>query len=418
MPTTQANLSSLTALLGTPITDGSGRLRGRLKDVAVATGAEAGHVAGLILKTSDGARLAEVRNVLQTPSGALELRDAEALQSLRGDENFLLLQQDIVDQQIVDIHGRKVVRANDVNLQWFSRDAVQALRVTGVEVGLSGAIRRIFKGMLSRTALESFSNHFATRVIPWEYVDVIEVDPARRVKLKIEHLNIAQMHPSDIADILEDLGPAQRKAVFTTLDEEVAAEALEEVDPKMQQSLIESLDSGHAADIVEEMDPGAAADLLGDLPEARSDEILQEMEPEERQEVEELLEFADDSAAGRMTTDYVSVRFEDTVGDAVQALKAFDGDPESVTGIYLVDGHEVLKGVVPLARLVMALPGTHLALLAEPRFISCHADASDNEVAELFDKYNLQALPVVDSAQRLVGIIQADHVIAFLRQGR
>jgi magnesium transporter len=418
MPTTEANLSSLTALLGTPITDRGGRLRGRLKDVAVATGAEAGHVAGLILKTGEGSRLAEVRNILQTPSGALELRDAEALQSLRGDENFLLLQQDIVDQQIVDVHGRKVVRANDVNLQWFSRDAVQALRVTGVEVGLSGAIRRIFKGMLSRTALESFSNHFATRVIPWEYVDVIEVDPARRVKLKIEHLNIAQMHPSDIADILEDLGPAQRKAVFTTLDEEVAAEALEEVAPKMQQSLIESLDSGHAADIVEEMDPGAAADLLGDLPEERSDEILQEMEPEERQEVEELLEFAEDSAAGRMTTDYVSVRFEDTVGDAVQALKAFDGDPESVTGIYLVDGQEVLKGVVPLARLVMALPGTHLAVLAESRFISCHADASDNDVAELFDKYNLQSLPVVDSAQRLVGIIQADHVIAFLRQGR
>ena len=135
MPTTEANLSSLTALLGTPITDRGGRLRGRLKDVAVATGAEAGHVAGLILKTGDGSRLAEVRNILQTPSGALELRDAEALQSLRGDENFLLLQQDIVDQQIVDVHGRKVVRANDVNLQWFSRDAVQALRVTGVEVG-------------------------------------------------------------------------------------------------------------------------------------------------------------------------------------------------------------------------------------------------------------------------------------------
>src|SRR5664279_2824388 len=331
MPTTQANLSSLTALLGTPITDRGGRLRGRLKDVAVATGVEAGHVAGLILKTGDGARLAEVRNILQTPSGALELRDAEALQNLRGDENFLLLQQDIVDQQIVDVHGRKVVRANDVNLQWFSRDAVQALRVTGVEVGLSGAIRRIFKGMLSRTALESFSNHFATRVIPWEYVDVIEVDPARRVKLKIEHLNIAQMHPSDIADILEDLAPAERAAVFTTLDEELVAEALEEVDLKLQKSLIESLDSGHVADIVEEMDPGAAADLLAELPDARSEAILNEMEPEERQEVSELLEFAENSAAGRMTTDYVSVPVDELVSGAVKALRAYDGDPESVT---------------------------------------------------------------------------------------
>lgn len=418
MRANQTNLSSLTALLGTPITDAGGRLRGRLKDVAVATGAEAGHVAGLIFKTSDGARLAEVKNILQTPSGALEIRDVNALHNLRGDENFLLLQQDIVDRQIVDVHGRKVVRANDVNLQWFSHDALQALRVTGVEVGLSGAIRRIFKGLLSRNALESFSSHFATRVIPWEFVDVIEVDPARRVKLKIEHVNIARMHPSDIADILEDLAPAERKAVFTALDEELAAEALEEVGPKLQKSLIEFLDSGHVADIVEEMDPGAAADLLGELSNDRSEAILNEMEPEERQEVSDLLEFREDSAAGRMTTDYVSARVEATVTDAVQALKTFDGDPENVTAVYLVDEHETLMGVVPLARLVIALPETRLAVLADPRFTSCHADLPQAEVAELFDKYNLQALPVINSARRLVGVIQADHVIAFLRQER
>jgi magnesium transporter len=418
MVETPANLSSLTALLGTPVTDAGGRMRGRLKDVAVATGADAGKVAGLILKTADGARLAEVRNIIQTPSGALEIRDISALRSLKGDENFLLLQQDIVDRQIVDVHGRKVVRANDVNLQWFSRDAVQSLRVTGVEVGLSGAMRRIFKGMLSRSSLESFSSKLATRVIPWELVDVIEVDPARRVKLKIDHANIAQMHPSDIADILEDLAPAERKAVFTTLGEELAAEALEEVDPKLQKSLIESLDSGHVADIVEEMDPGAAADLLAELPDERSEAILKEMEPEERQEVSELLEFREDSAAGRMTTDYVSVPLDESVSGAVKALKAYDGDPECVTEVYLVDERNVLKGIVPLARLVMALPETHLAVLTDHRFISCHTDEKQDDVAELFDKYNLRALPVVDSAQRLVGIIQADHVIAFLRQGR
>jgi len=418
MTETPSNPSSLTALLGTPVTDAGGRMRGRLKDVAVATGADAGQVAGLILKTADGARLAEVRNILQTPSGALEIRDVSGLRSLKGDENFLLLQQDIVDRQIVDVHGRKVVRANDVNLQWFSHDAIQSLRVTGVEVGLSGAMRRIFKGLLPRPSLESFSANFATRVIPWELVDVIEVDPARRVKLKIEHANIAQMHPSDIADILADLAPAERAAVFTTLDEELAAEALEEVDPKLQKSLIESLDSGHVADIVEEMDPGAAADLLGELPDARSEAILKEMEPEERQEVSELLEFPENSAAGRMTTDYVAVHADESVSGAVKALKAFDGDPESVTEVYLVDEKDVLKGVVPLARLVMAQPETRLAVLTDPRFISCPADEKQDDVAELFDKYNLRALPVVDSAQRLVGIIQADHVIAFLRQGR
>ncbi|HVJ09040.1 MAG TPA: CBS domain-containing protein [Acidisarcina sp.] len=414
--TNPTNLTSLTALLGTPVTDRDGRLRGRLKDIAVETGAEAGRIAGLILRTGEGDRLVEVKDILQTPSGALELRDVDALRALRGDENFLRLQQDIVDRQIVDVHGRKVVRANDVDLQWFSHGATPALRVSGVDVGLDGAVRRLLKGLVPRSTLESFSSHFATRVIPWELVDVIEVDPARRVKLKIEHVNIAQMHPSDIADILEDLAPAERKAVFTTLDEELAAEALEEVDPKLQKSLIESLDSGHVADIVEEMDPGAAADLLGELPDEKSEAILKEMEPEERQEVSELLEFREDSAAGRMTTDYVAVPAGATVADAVQALRTFDGDPDNVAAVYLVDESNVLQGIVPLGRLVVAQPDTRLAVLTDPRIISCHADLPQNQVAELFDKYNLQALPVLDSAQHLVGVIQADHVIAFLRQ--
>jgi Mg/Co/Ni transporter MgtE len=273
----------------------------------------------------------------------------------------------------------------------------------------------LLKGVLPRQSLASFAMHFPSSIIPWEFVDLIEVDPARRVKLKIEHERLAHMHPSDIADILEDLPPQQREAVFVSLDEEVAAEALEEVDPRLQKSLLESLDSGQVADIVEEMDPGAAADLLAELPDERSEAILEEMNPEERHEVEELLEFREDSAAGRMTTNYVQVGSGATVADAVRALREFDGDPEGMTEIYLTGDKDVLEGVVPLARLILALPETRVAVLAEPRIISSHAEAHQDEVAELFDKYNLHALPIVDSANRLVGVVQADHVIAFLR---
>ena len=224
------------------------------------------------------------------------------------------------------------------------------------------------------------------------------------------------MHPSDLAEILEDLSPAERDAVFTSLDEEVAAEALEEVDPKLQKSLLEKLDEERIADIVEEMDPGAAADLLAELPEEQSDAILEEMEPEERQEVSELLEFDEKSAAGAMTTDFVAVGVEATVSSAVQALRAFDGDPESVTEVYLLDEKRVLRGSIPLARLVMAQPESRLSVLAEPRFLSCPADTNQNDLAELFDKYNLLALPVVDAQSRMVGVVQADHVISFLRE--
>ena len=406
---------SLTALLGTPVTDSHGQLRGRLKDIAVATGEDAGKVAGLVLKTRSGLCIVPSHQVMETPSGTLELRSAGALAPLEDQGNFLYLQQDLIDRQIIDIHGRKVVRVNDVDLEWMGQGAAHLLRVAEVEVGLRGAFRRVFKGLLTRTALDKLSRHFAARGIPWEFVDVIEVDPDRRVKLRIEYERLAEMHPSDLADILEDLAPAEREAVFTSLDEDVAADTLEEVEPKLQKSLLEKLDEERIADIVEEMDPGAAADLLAELSEEQSDAILEEMEPEERQEVSELLEFDEDSAAGCMTTDFVALDREATVAQAVEALRGFDGDPESVTEIYLVDEKRVLHGSIPLARLVMAQPETRLSVLAEQRILSCPINLGQNELAELFDKYNLHSLAVVDAQGRMAGVVQADHVISFLR---
>src|SRR5271170_3572428 len=260
-PRTTARVS-LTALLGTPVTDAQGHLRGRLKDIAVATGPDAGKVAGLVLKSRAGLSLVPSQDVMETPAGTLELRSADAMVPLTDGGNYLFLQQDLIDRQIIDIHGRKVVRVNDVDLEWLGHGSVHLLRVSEVEVGLRGAIQRVFKGVLPRQALESLSRRFAARGIPWQFVDVIEVDPARRVKLKIEHERLGEMHPSELAEILADLAPAEREAIFTALDEEVAAETLEEVDPKLQKSLLESLDEERIADIVEEMDPGAAADLL------------------------------------------------------------------------------------------------------------------------------------------------------------
>ena len=407
---------SLTALLGTPVTDSSGHLRGKLKDIAVATGPDAGKVAGLVLKTRTGLRIVPSHDVMETPAGTLELRSPATLEPLKEDGTYIYLQQDLVDRQIIDIHGRKVVRVNDVDLEWLGHGAAHLLRVAEVEVGLRGAVRRVFKGLLPRAKLEALSRRFASRGIPWQFVDVIEVDPARRVKLRIEYERLGALHPSDLAEILEDLAPAEREAVFTSLDEEVAAETLEEVDPKLQKALLEKLDEEKIADIVEEMDPGAAADLLAELPEEQSDAILEEMEPDERHEVEELLEFDENSAAGVMTSEFVQVTPQATVAHAVQALRNFDGDPESVTEVYLLDEKRILRGAVSLARVVMAQPDARLSILAEPRTISCPADLNQNALAEMFDKYNLHALPVVDPLGRMVGVVHADHVISFLRE--
>jgi Mg/Co/Ni transporter MgtE len=176
-----------------------------------------------------------------------------------------------------------------------------------------------------------------------------------------------------------------------------------------------SIDSDKAADIVEEMNPDAAADLLGDLPQQTSEDILEEMEPAEREEVAELLEYQENTAAGRMTTDYLALPVHATVADAIDKLRQFEGAPETISTIYLVDAEEKLAGAIPLVSLVLAPGGTPLSTLSPEHVISCDAGAKDNDVAEMFDKYNLLTLPVVNEQGQLAGIITADDVISLLR---
>lgn len=409
-------LTHLSVLLGTPIVDAAGHKMGRVREVAIVPGVQPPAVSDLIWGPKDNRQAVSPSGVVQTAKGELALRPGAVPRPFNMGEPLLLLDRDLLDQQIIDVHGRKVVRVNDIALLWFPQETGGELRAMEVEVGTRGATRRLLKGFASRRALESIVSHIPSKAIPWDFVDLIESDPARRVRLKISHERLATFHPSDLADILEDLAPAERKAIFSALDEEVAAEALEEVEPKLQRQLVDSMDSERAADIMEEMDPSAAADLLGELPKEQSEAILEEMEPEEREEVKELLEFSEHSAAGRMTTNYVALSPESSVAQAIDALRNFDDDPETVTAIYLVDAEGALQGVVPLARLLLAKPESTMAAFADSRVVSCLAGMHDKQVAELFDRYNLYSLPVVDEQNHLVGVVNADHVISFMRQ--
>lgn len=426
------NRTSVSALMGASVLDASGALFGHVREFAVDTATDVHRVQAFVVRRSSPTgktsrnlpvlvRIAEMQLgddcQMQLGSKAMPV---EMAGEMAADQTYLLLERDLLDQQIIDVHGHKVVRVNDVDLVWVPLSAAQpelALRICEVEVGMRGALRRLLKG-LPAAAIERVSRRFGTNVIPWEFVDLIDRDPARRVKLKIEQERLSRMHPSDIADILEELAPADRQALFNSLDEEVAAEALEEVGPKMQQALIESLDSEQIAGIVEEMDPGAAADLLSELSDEQSDAILEEMNPEERHEVEELLEFPSDSAAGRMTTEYVALRTEDAVVDAILALRKFEGDIESVMDIFLLDPSGRIMFVVPLVKLLLAGGGDALKDLSTGHIVSCSVDANGKKVAELFDKYNLHSLPVLDEEKRLVGVIHAEQVIALLRGKR
>ena len=301
------SLVALSELLGATVRDASGAVRGRVRELAIVPLDHPTRVAYLIVKTSEGERVLPPGSLKSAGATVRASTDAIDWEPYTVSDGLLLLKRDLLDQQIIDVHGRKVVRVNDVELESTPVNNHLLLNVVSVDVGARGAIRRLSKGVVPSFTLRALLVRIPPRVIPWQYVDLLETDPARRVKLKIAYEGLAKLHPADIADIVEDLAPAEREAVFETIDEEVAAETLEEIDPDIQVSIVESLDKDRVADIVEEMDPDAAADLLGELREEHSGEILKEMEPEERQEVRQLLEFKENTAAGRMTTEFIAV---------------------------------------------------------------------------------------------------------------
>ena len=406
---------ALTELLGEPVFDLGGSRCGRVRELALAPQEDHARIAVIIVRTKTGDRLLPFSSVTSVNGG---IRAATAsTEWLLGEtgEGLLLLSRDLLDQQVIDVFGRKVVRVNDVDLHHESVENRPVLKVGSVDVGPRGAVRRLLKGVVPLAALRALLRKIPPRAIPWDFVDLIETDPARRVKLKISHERLARLHPADIADIVENLAPDEREAVFETLDEGVAAEALEEVDPKVKKAIVESLDSNRAAEIVEEMEPDAAAGLLGDLPEERTSEILLEMKPEERREMVELLEFGEKTAAGRMNTEYLAVNQNATVHDAIETLRRFEGGVETVSTIYLVDEEGKLTGAVPLAKLVLARPETPLKSLTQEPLIFTNSNAKEKDFAELFDKYNLMTLPVVDDNKKLTGVITSDDIISLLR---
>jgi CBS domain-containing protein/sporulation protein YlmC with PRC-barrel domain len=406
---------ALSELIGAPVYDRSGSTAGKVREVTVAPEEDPTRIAGLVVNTKFGERLLDPR-LISSINGGIRIGTLATEWSPFGNgEGMLLLGRDLLDQQIIDVHGRKVVRVNDIDIHEELGHEHIVLKLAAVDVGARGAIRRLLKGIVPSGALHAVLAKIPPRMIPWEFVDLIETDPARRVKLKISLDRLSMLHPADIADIVEELAPAEREAVFETLDEEVAAQTLEEIDPKLQVAILSSLDSDRAADIVEEMNPDAAADVLADMPPDETQEILTEMQPEERAEVAELMAFEENTAAGRMTTEYMALKPGSKVSDAIEMLRNFEGGLESMSTIYIVGDKDKLLGAVPLAKIVLAPAETPLMLLSTRFMPTIRPGADEKEVAELFDKYNLLTLPVTDDEGRLTGVITADDVINMLR---
>lgn len=405
----------LTELLGLQVFDLKGRILGVIKDAAIVPLLHPSRVDRFLV--GGGYAWLTIRHdqVRSLSFEGIYLKD-EQLTPYHSDEYMLRTVRDLLDQQIIDAHGRKVVRVTDVTFEKTHEDGGDVLNILEVDIGLRSIFRRLFRGVLPRTLIRKIQDPIPPNSISWKVCSIVEADPQRRLRLNINNKLLEEMHPADLADIVEDLGPDDREAIFETIDSEVAAETLSEMEPEFQASILESLETEKAADIVEEMSPNEAADVLAELEDETSQEILDEMETEPKTEVRELLEFPEDSAGGLMNTEYVAVPDSGTVADAIDAIRGNEEAIETLNTIFLVDPDDHLTGSVPLARLFLAARGTPLRELASEDPISVDVEESQERVTEMFDKYSLLTLPVVDESGRLSGAITADDIISVLRQ--
>jgi CBS domain-containing protein/sporulation protein YlmC with PRC-barrel domain len=403
-----------------PTFDVKGEYLGRLFDLGVDPSQNALRVASYLIRTPKRNLLCVTYDQMQSISvRAAQTRvPAAEIRCYAPDEGLMRIKKDVLDQQVIDVDHRKVVRVNDVDFDIQPTDGHTELRIVAANVGLAAAVRRLLQGLAAKHTIRLVSGLFPSSAIPWQFINLIEPDPARRVKLRISYDRLAELHPADIADILEELSRDEQKAVIESLDDETAASALSEIPTKMQAALLESIPAEKAADIVEEMPPDEAADVLQEMPPETSAEVLADMEKEEAEEVRELLGFEANTAGALMTTEFVFVGETATVEGAIASLRNFEGPLESIHNIYLVDSQAVLTGMVPLARILLADASTPLKELSAEEVISVPSHADQKEVVDLFHKYNLVALPVVDDAGHLLGVVTSDDVIELVTNRR
>ena len=406
-----------TEILGAETFDSSGNLVGRVKDMFVVPAEQPSRVARLLLSRGKYRPIvARYDQVASVVPGRVQLTtDEAALELYHPNEAWLAVQKDLLDQQIIDTNGRKVVRVNDVDLDDQRTNGNTEMRITQVDVGLPAAVRRLLQGIVPPMAIRRIQEKLPPRTIRWEFVNLVEPDPLRRVKLRLSSEKLAELHPADLADIMEELSPAERQSIIGSLDEESAADALAELDERLQTQVVEKLAPEKAADIIEEMSPDEAADLIQNLEPETSEEVLHEMKVREAHQVEALLNFDPDTAGGMMTTEIIVVGEDATRGEVVDHIRFHDIPYDQLDNIILINRDAKLVGTVPIARLVLADAEQRMSELAFEPLLSVTTDAHDKDIYELFDKYNLRSLAVVNEEECPIGAITVDDIVSRLR---
>ena len=395
-------------IIGRTVVDCEGERVGTIRDLIASQMEEFPHpkVVAVVVKQADHSIIAipisEI-SVLFVPVIPLtkEVKDIVPFQAV---EKEIFLGKDVLDKQIIDINGVRVIRVNDLELTRVGTDYY----VANIDVSGQGLLRRLGLSRLPRLRNKK-SDKNLSGFITWDVVELLSSDQPMR--LKVPGDKIAELHPADLAEIVSDLSHSEGSKLLQSLDDKTLADTLEEVEPEFQASLVEEMPDERVADVLEEMSPDEAADLLAELPENRSKELLNLMEEDEAEDVRRLLTYPDDSAGGIMNTEFIAVRPDFTAAQTIEHLREKSEEAETVYYIYVTDENDHLIGVFSLRSLVLARPETLVSDLMETRMVTIDLLEKQEEAAQAVAKYNLLALPVVDNENRIQGIITADDAL-------
>jgi magnesium transporter len=361
---------------------------------------------GLVIKTAQGMRFAPMETVVEIDERGTVALNMAPKEPAPPDEDALYLVQDLLDKQIVDVDGRKVVRINDLEL---ARTAGK-LRVVAADVGVGGLLRRLGLKSFGKRFTPWIYENIPRSMIAWSSVSPIKDTNPSQVQLSKES-KLARLHPSELAEIISDLSQREATAVFQQLDDETAADALEHLDVDTQISILEDIGPERAADIIEEMDADDAADLLAELPEEQQRQLLAEMNEYTAGELRELVKYAEDTAGGLMTTDYVWIYPHRTAEQTIRKIREIAPEQEFIYYLYVVDKQDRLLGILTLRDLLLADPSAAIERIMKTDLITVNTDAEARDVAAMIARYDLLAVPVVDEDHRILGIVTVDDAL-------
>ena len=400
----------LSEILNKDVVDQFGKRLGNLWDLLIVPGPKYPSVIKVILKNK--------RNMVEIPVENLQLFNNFVItvslpKTTPSDyiytDGDILIKKHILDKQILDVNGAKIVRVNDLKLG----EVDGSICLIGIDVGLNGILRRVDGGRAIQKTLSILKKPIKEHIIDWGFLQTIDAH-LRNLTLNVARRQLSELHPSDLAEILTEIDPEESTLLLSSIDEELAGEALHEVSTEVREKILKEMDNEMISDILEEMPPDEAADILGEMPEEKSQELLSLMEHEDATEVKDLLSYEEDTAGGLMTSEFLDMPPDMTIDETLASLRLLVPDVEFIYYIYVVDKEDHLLGVLTLKKLFTTPLDVKLSEVMIQNVKHVYLDTERKKIAEVISKYDFVAIPVLHQEKRIKGIITVDDVIDLL----